>query len=176
MAWITSRIGRARSFGGVVVAFVLLSVSLSTALSYWWGKLGVWGIGVTGGTILLALVTVILMPETAWRRLTTASTFVEELGRLHAEGVGLLRELPRVHDNEREPLDAWEARAEPWRLRVESLLAESGPRWVGIFNSPVPTGMRTVEGGYHRATTLRWWIDERLDRLSQIMAAVGGRQ
>ncbi len=174
MLWIRERIGRARRFGSVVVGLVLVSVSLSTALGYWLDKLGWWGTVVIGAAVLLGLLGAILMPETAWRRLTGESTFAEDLGRLHTEGVQLRQELPRGPDSEPAPFDAWEVRAEDWRVRVIELLKQSGPRLEGVFNSPVVTGVRTAEMGYYRRSKLGHWIQERLERLSQIMSAVGG--
>ena len=137
-------------------------------------RFGLYGVLVFTAILVGGFVGVLLLPETAWSRLTgPEDTFVSELGRLHAEGVRLRHELPNVPDTDAAPLDEWEARAQDWRRRV---VAHLEPRWEGVFLSPIaPTATRFAQPRYRRRTDLGLWIEERLERLSQIMAAVGGR-
>lgn len=172
MTWLRSRAARIRRFGRVVVALVLLSVSLATAVAYWSSLLGYPGLVVVAGLIVVALLAVMVMPESAWDRLTAVDTAADDLGRLHEEGVALRAELPWVRDEETEQLDAYKERVEDWATRTHDQMAA---RWRGVFLSDV-VGFRTSTGGYALASRYRNYLDDRLERLSQIMISIGGPQ
>jgi hypothetical protein len=173
MPWFESRVARVRSYGKLVVALAAGFATLVGVTALFADRLGLLGVVVFTAILVGGFVGVLLLPETAWTRLTgPEDTFVSDLGRLHAEGVRLRGELPFVPDTDAEPLDAWEIRFDDWRQRV---VAHLQPRWDGVFLSPIaPTGMRMGSAQYRRFIELRRGLDERLERLSQIMATVGG--
>lgn len=156
----------------MVVGLVVLSVTLVTSLAFWWEKLGGWGLGVIGAAIIAGFLAVVFMPETAWQRVTGAYGDVE-LGQLHEEGVALRSELPWTTERDgKEQLDAYQQRLEDWTTRVRDNL---DPRWRGTFLSDI-TGLKTTTSGYKRASHYRNSLDDRLERLSQIMTATGSKR
>lgn len=157
----------------MVVTLILSSVALATAIAFWTDRLGYLGVGVVIGLIVAALLAVLVMPETAWTRLTGADTAMEELGRLHEEGVRLRAEFPMMGDQEE--LDAQVLRLDDWVKRVVSHLEHSAPRWKGMFLSPVARTHAEIHGA-RLASGYRNDLDDRLERFSQILAAEGGRK
>lgn len=157
----------------MIYGLVIGSVALVTALAYWQNRLGYVGLGVIGGVVFVTLASAIVLPERAWARLVGADLLASDLGNLHSEGAQLRHELPWLPDPVPAEFDNWAARTDEWDDRVQERLA--GSPWLGTFLSPV-VGFRTATGGYETASRYRNVLDDRLERLGQIIAAVGGRR
>lgn len=172
MPKISSRLARIPRFGRRVIALVIGSVALVTAGAYWQTRLGYTGVGVVGGLVAAGLVAVIALPDRAWNRIAGIDTLQEDLGHLHAVGALLRDELPWVPDATPEGLDEWEERLREWDDRVQKRLL--GSHWVGTYLSPLGR-VGAVFQGYARASRYRDVLDERLERLAQIIRGIGGR-
>ena len=167
-----SRLNRVRQYIRGIIALTVGSVALLGALTIFIDKLGYWVVGILGGTAFVFLFAVLVTPERAWVRLMGSDTFAADLGVLHAEGALLRHELPWVPDAAPEGFAEWAARTDDWFKRVQARL--EGSQWLGTLLSPV-TGFRTSVSGYGQASNYRNGLDDKLERLSQIIIAIGGR-
>jgi hypothetical protein len=176
MKGLRARLARVPKFGRVVVGLVIGSVALVTALAYWQNRLGYRGIAVVCGVGLAALVGVVALPERAWTRVAGVDTLAGDLGVLHAEGARLLAALPWIPDPptaSEAKLKAWTDEADDWDVRVQTRLA--GTRWLGTYLSPV-VSFKTVTVGFGVASNYRNTLEDRLERLAQILTAIGGQK
>jgi hypothetical protein len=170
MDWMRSRLARIPKFGRVVIGLVIGSVALVTATSYWQNRLGYRGIGVIGVAGLIALVGVVVLPDRAWARVTGIDTLAVELGQLHAEGALLRSRLPWEPDASHVRFPAWAAEIDAWDARVQARLQDT--QWLGTYLSPLGR-ITTTTAGSLTASQYRNGTDDRLERLAQIIAALG---
>lgn len=172
MSWIRSRASRVRRFGRVVVGLVLGSVALASAVAFWANTLGYLGLGVLAALVLVAFIGILAVPESAWLKVAGVDTFAEELGRLHAEGAVLRNHMPVLPDSATAELDQLQAAINVWAQRVVDILQAKAPRWIGVFGSKPATGMRAVLSDHVRVSNMQHFMDDRLQRLSEIMVAL----
>ena len=151
---------------------IIGSVALVTAVAYWQDRLGYSAIAVLGGIGAATFLTLVALPNRAWNRLAGTDTLRAELGQLHAEGALLRARLPWVPDDAPEGFAAWATEVDAWFERVQERLA--GTPWLGTLLSPV-VGFRTSTTDYSKASRYKNALDDKLERLSQIMASLGGR-
>jgi hypothetical protein len=148
-----------------VVATLLGVATLAT------DRFGLLGLAVFVAVLVGGFAGVSFLSDSSWRRLTGENTAPHEIGQLHREGVALRKRLPWLPDlgNEDE-LAAYKADVEDWATRTNDALPE---RWKGVFMSHAGS-FQTRMIGYYEASICRNWLDHRLERLSQIMVAIGG--
>lgn len=171
MPWLRSRVVRVRGYERLILGFVATVTTLAGVATLFADRFGFVGIAVFALIFGGGVIGVLVMPEWLWLRLSGMDTTADDLGRLHEQGVELRGALPWVTDVAGEAeLEAYQTQIEAWATRVHGQLA---PRWRGVFLSDV-TGFRTSTSGFKRASRMRNWLDDRLERLSQIMAAIGG--
>jgi len=172
MADLRSRLSRIKVFARLMIAVVIGSVTLVTAVAYWQSRLGYLAIALIGGVIVVTLLILVALPNSAWTRVAGIDTLADDLGRLHTEGALLRSSLPWVRDARPTGLDEWAAQADEWDARVTERL--QGTRWLGTYLSPVG-GFRTVADLYRGASGYRNRLDDKLERLAQIIRTIGGR-
>ena len=172
MVSLRSRFHRVRGFARVVVAALIGSVAIVTAIAYWQDRVGYLAVAILGGTALATLAGVVVLPERAWVRITGTDTLADDLGKLHAEGAILGAQLPWVPDAEPEGFAVWAAETDAWFARVQARLADTN--YLGTLLSPVG-GFRTSTTGYDKASGYRNGLNDKLERLSQIIASIGRR-
>lgn len=156
----------------MIIALVVGITALVGVSALFAERYGAVGVACLAGILIVGLLVVLVLPDTAWNRLTGADTTADDLGVLHEEGVELRKALPWVKDiGDKRELDAYQATIEEWATRVREQLPR---RWRGTFLSN--TGRTRFSSVEHaRASRLRNWMDDRLERLSQIIAAIGGK-
>ena len=124
------------------------------------------------GAVLLGLLAVVALPERAWERVAGIDTLARDLGAFHMEGVQLRAEVPWEEDVAILHLPEWNERAKEWNRRVVTRL--EGTPWLATYVS-FASRERSEVVWYWEASRLRNELDERLERLGQIIAAIGGR-
>jgi hypothetical protein len=155
----------------VLGGLVLGGLALVTAVAFWAHLLGAQGVVIAAGTCAALLGAMLLLPDGTWRRLAQINTLADDLGELHAEGAVLRSELPWVADDDPgQVLAEWTSRCNFWDERVQKRLG--GSRWLGTYLSPAP-GAKITTDGYAVASRYRNALDDRLERLSQILRALG---
>ncbi len=167
-----SRLKRVRRYLRGIIALTVGSVALLGALTVFKDKFGYWVLGILAGTSFVVLFAVFVIPERLWVRFTGTDTLASDIGVLHTEGALLRHELPWVPDHTPEGFAEWAARTDDWFTRVQSRL--EGSQWLGTLLSPV-SAFRTATSGYETASRYRNGLDDKLERLSQIIIAIGGR-
>jgi len=171
MRTVRGRLARVLRFGRVTAGLIVSSVALVTAVAYWETRLGYRGIVVVAAVALLALLGIVALPERAWGRITGVDTLTAELGAVHAEGAQLRANMPWVMNTD-PTLVPWTTAVYAWDDRVQALLADT--HWLGTYLSPV-SGFKTTTDSHETASAYRNALDDRLERLGQIIAAQGKR-
>lgn len=154
----------------MILALVAGMTALAGVTALFADRYGFWGVAGVMAVLVIGLAVTVLLPEGAWGRLVGADSTADDLGVLHEEGVILRHGLPWLDDVQgEEELKAYQGTVEDWATRVHDRLP---PRWRGVFLSN-PPGTHFSTGGYAMASRIRNWLDDRLERLSQIMTTIG---
>jgi hypothetical protein len=172
MSLLRARFARARSAWRAVVGLVVVATTLLGVIALFAERYGLIGAVAFCSVALIALLVVLLLPDGTWARLVGADTTVDELGALHEQGVRLRIDVPKLKDVEGiVELTFYETKVEEWIAHVHGCLP---PRWRGTFLSN-PPGTHFSGSGYSAYYGICNNLDDRLQRLVEIMAVVGAK-